>query len=222
MLFVLLALLLLALLGPGLWAKSVLRAHSTERADFPGSAGELARHLLDRFDLGDVTVEETDRGDHYDPKDRAVRLSRETVAARSLSAVAAAAHEVGHAIQHRDAYGPFRSRQTLARAERFLAVAAQAGVILGMVSSIATRAPGLALAGAALILVAAVVSFLLRIANLPVEYDASFAKALPILEKGGYLAPEDVPAARRVLTACALTYVSSALWSMLRLILMRR
>ena len=76
MVFVILAALaLLLILGPGIWTRWVLKKHATPREDYPGTGGELARHLLDRFGLESVVVEATDRGDHYDPIDKAVRLS---------------------------------------------------------------------------------------------------------------------------------------------------
>ena len=83
---------------PQWWVKSVIRRHSAERQDFPGTGGEFARHLLDRLKLDYVGVEQTDAGDHYDPESRTVRLLPEHFDGRSLSAVVIAAHELGHAM----------------------------------------------------------------------------------------------------------------------------
>ena len=94
-------LLLLALVfGPSWWVRRVLAKHGADRPDLPGTGGEFARHLLDELKMSDVKVEITDKGDHYDPEDRAVRLLPQHHDARSVSAVAVAAHEVSHAIQH--------------------------------------------------------------------------------------------------------------------------
>ena len=87
--------LLALMFGPSLWTKWVLRKHGRDRVDFPGTGGELARHLLDGYKLQDVPVEITDRGDHYDPTTRTVRLSEEFYHGRSLTAITVAAHEVG-------------------------------------------------------------------------------------------------------------------------------
>ncbi|MFW5681350.1 MAG: zinc metallopeptidase, partial [Pseudomonadota bacterium] len=109
-------LLVLALVfAPALWAQAVLRWYRDDRPDFPGTGGELARHLLDEAGLGDVAVEPTERGDHYDPEAKAVRLSAAHFDGRSLAAVVVAAHEVGHALQDRDGYAPLAWRGRLAR-----------------------------------------------------------------------------------------------------------
>ena len=94
------ALIVLALIfGPSLWVKLVMRRYSTAKPEMPGTGGELAKHLIERFSLKDVTVEVTELGDHYDPIEKKVRLLREHYESKSLTAVAIAAHEVGHAIQ---------------------------------------------------------------------------------------------------------------------------
>src|SRR5499426_4748762 len=92
--------LLVVLLGPHWWVRHVLERHGVERADLPGTGGELARHLLDLAGLHGVKVELTRDGDHYDPEECAVRLLPQHHDGRSVAAVAVAAHEVSHAIQH--------------------------------------------------------------------------------------------------------------------------
>ena len=93
-------LILLALIfGPSLWVKFVMKRYSKEKPEMPGTGGELAEHLIERFTLKDVKVEVTELGDHYDPVEKKVRLLREHYESKSLTAVAIAAHEVGHAIQ---------------------------------------------------------------------------------------------------------------------------
>ena len=93
-------LLLAVVFGPQWWVKRVLAKHGVDRPDLPGTGGDLARYLLDELKLTDVKVEVTDKGDHYDPEDRAVRLLPQHHDGRSVSAVAVAAHEVSHAVQH--------------------------------------------------------------------------------------------------------------------------
>ena len=93
-------LILLALIfGPSLWVKFVMKRYSKEKPEMPGTGGELAKHLIERFTLKDVKVEVTELGDHYDPVEKKVRLLREHYESRSLTAVAIAAHEVGHVRQ---------------------------------------------------------------------------------------------------------------------------
>src|SRR5438552_2390706 len=202
------ALLVLAVVfGPQLWIRRVLAQHGGERPDFPGTGAELARHLLDEAGLQAVPVEETDKGDHYDPGARSVRLLPQHYGGRSVSAVAVAAHEVSHAVQHARGEPSFARRVALVG--RLIWVERVAGGMLllaPIVFALAKSPVLLALeiaAGVALLGVRVVV----HAVTLPVEFDASFGKALPVLERGRYLAAADMPAARSVLTAAAWTYV---------------
>lgn len=205
------AAILAAVVLPQFWVRRTIARHGRERPDLPGTGGELARHLLDRFGLEDVRVDRTEAGDHYNPDTRTVHLTDPHLAGRSLSAVAVAAHEVGHALQHANGERLLAWRQRLARFAMWTDKAAGVFFIAAPFLAIVARTP-LALAavvgtGIALLGVRVVVTLV----TLPVEYDASFRKALPILEEGKYLDPRDLPAARSVLKAAALTYVAAAL-----------
>ena len=103
---------------PGLWVKHIMSKFQqpTDRYRQQGSGGEFARHILDRFGLNDVKVEETPDGDHYDPGAKTVRLSPDNYSGHSLTAVTVAAHEVGHALQDSRGESLFLMRQKLARA----------------------------------------------------------------------------------------------------------
>jgi len=204
---------------PSLWVRHVMQKYSdpADRYREQGSGRELARHLLDRFQLDHVTVEETDAGDHYDPTARAVRLSSDTYHGHSLTAVTIAAHEVGHAIQHERGESLFLTRQKLAKAafigERI------AGVLLvaAPVVFVLTRVPQ---AGALTLLIGVLsmaLSTLVHLITLPVEFDASYGKALPILREGNYLHDGDLGHAEKILKAAALTYVAGSLASLLNL-----
>jgi Zn-dependent membrane protease YugP len=210
-------LLIVIVFAPSLWVRWQLRRHKVDRADFPGTGGELARHLLDRLDLPDVKVEVTAEGDHYDPGDRAVRLSQDLHDGRSISAVAVAAHEVGHAVQHRDGYAPLLARQRLVESTRWVSVLAQIVIPLAPVAVAVTRSPTLGFLVFGVGVLAMGVRVAVHLVTLPVELDASFGRALPILATG-YLHERDLPAARSVLRAAALTYVAGALISMLNVL----
>ncbi|MGM0702459.1 zinc metallopeptidase [Halomonas faecis] len=215
MIVLLIAFLLAVFLLPNAWAKWVLKRHARGRNDYPGTGAELADHLLRRLGIEGVEVERSDQGDHYDPQARRVRLSPEVHDGRSLTAVTVAAHEVGHAIQHHQGYAPLLARSRLVavaqRAEKIGALLMMAAPFLFII----TRLPG----GLALVVVAAVISFgtaaLVHLVTLPVEFDASFQRALPLLKE--YVPPYDMPGARHVLTACAFTYVAASLSSILNL-----
>ena len=220
--YVLGALALLALiLGPMLYVRWIMAWHGKERADIPGTGGELARHLLDAEGLTDVTVELTDEGDHYDPEARAVRLSPEYLDGRSITALAVAAHEVGHAIQHRERMVLFDLRLRLARGLLVVDRAAAVVLVAAPLVAAVTRAPGLMAAQIAAGLGLVGLSVVAQLVTLPLEWDASYRRALPTLARG-YLAPDDLPRARSVLRAAALTYVAGALLSVLNLARMAR
>ena len=217
-LLVLAAIAVLALVfGPMLWTRSLLAKHATDRPDFPGTGGELARHLLDLHGLGQVKVEPTERGDHYDPRPKAVRLTKGNFNGRSVTAIVVAAHEVGHALQDADGDAALRTRTALARtaaiAERIGGTVMVAAPVLGLI----TLAPAVGLLTVGAGILTLLIGVIVHLVTLPVEFDASFRKAMPLLRRGGYLPPEELPNARRILRACALTYVASSLSSLLNL-----
>lgn len=213
MLYLLAILFIIAIFyAPRFWVQFVLKKHSTELAYLEGTGGELAVHLLKRFDLGNVKVEETEPDhDHYDPKDNAVRLSPEVFKGKSLTAVAVAAHEVGHAIQ-------FNRREPVSQLrERYLGHAVQVhriGIAILMLSPVALaifHVPHAVLFSVLIGVITMLASVAMYSAILPEEWDASFNKALPILVEGEYIDSEQIKAVRSVLKACALTYVAAAL-----------
>jgi len=212
------ALILLAVVfGPGLWVQRVMRRYSEPGDRYRETGAELARQLLDALELRQVTVERTEAGDHYDPKDKAVRLTPDKFDGRSLTAITVAAHEVGHAHQDHTAYGPLRWRTRLVSAtqgiQRFGAAALMASPFIGMISGTPSAGILMFLGGLATLGTA----ILVHMATLPTEFDASFARAMPMLEQGGILRPGDAPHARRLLTAAALTYVAASLMSLLNI-----
>lgn len=210
-------LFLLAVFGPQQWVKRAMKRHGGDRPDFPGTGGELAQHLIDHFRIEGVGVEETDRGDHYDPETRTVRLSAENFSRSSLTAVAVAAHEVGHALQHARGERGLRLRQFLVSIASVTDGIASVFFLAAPVLAVFARTPlaFFSLVGVGIGLLA--IRIIVHLVTLPVEYDASFNKALPILREGGYLKDEDLVGARSVLKAAAFTYVASALMSLLDL-----
>ena len=212
---IIIALILALIFGPQIWVKHVISKHQAHRDDFPGTGGELARHLLDEMDLQHVRVEETPHGDHYDPNDKTVRLLPEHMDGKSLSAVAIAAHEVGHAMQDAGQYGPLLWRQRVVSfAQKFEPVG---GVIMMAAPLVAlvVRSPHVMALQIGLGLCVIGVSVAAHLVTLPVEFDASFKRALPVLQQGKYLQDKDLSKARHVLKAAAMTYVASAMMSLL-------
>jgi len=194
-----------------------MRRYSEPGDRYPGSGGELARHLLDELHLPDVLAEVTDKGDHYDPVARAVRLSKANFHGKSLTAVTVAAHEVGHALQHRDGYSPFRLRQQMVQLSIYAQKVAGIMLILAPLLALLARSPRLASLALFAGVLSMMMSSLVHLVTLPTELDASFRRALPIMQQGGYLKDGDEPHARKVLKAAALTYVAASLVSILNL-----
>jgi uncharacterized protein len=203
----------LALL-PQMWIKRVIERHSSERSEYPGTGAEFARHLLDEMKLTHVKVEETKLGDHYDPEAKVVRLSPERFAGKSLAAVVIAAHEVGHAMQDATDYAPLRARTRLAKQavsiEKFGAVVMLAAPII-MVLAKSPIILVFELVAGVLILA---MSIFMHAVTLPVEFDASFRRALPVLKAGNYINARDMSSARELLKAAAFTYVAAAAMSL--------
>lgn len=227
MLFVLLtALLLLFVFGPSLWVRYNMHRYSKTIEGMPGTGGELAEHLLQRFGMDGFVVEQTEAGDHFDPSAKAVRLSAENYAGKSLTAVAVAAHEVGHAIQFFKRESIFELRaKYIPMAMRFK----RWGILLltaAPVAALVFRAPAVVFLLIAISLLFQVIGTLAYLIVLPEEWDASFGKALPILIEGDYVPSTHIEPVKRVLKAAALTYFAGALADILNigrwLILLRR
>ena len=201
---------------PSFWVRHIMAKHSKEIAELPGTGGELAKHLIERFELTGITVEEAaPNTDHFDPAGPVVRLSPDNFNGRSLTAVAVAAHEVGHAMQFHRGEKIFELRK------RYLPLATKlnrVGVVIMM------TIPFIALLIRMPLVIGGVIalSLLLQLAGafayliiLPEEWDASFNKALPVLIEGEYIEQAHIPAVRQVLKAAALTYFAAALANVL-------
>jgi len=209
-------LIIVVVYGPQFWSKYILKKYNRDEY-FSGSGMDLAEILLDRMNLSQVRMEATDLGDHYDPLNKVVHLSRTNCGKKTLTAVVVAAHEVGHAVQDQLGYTPLylRTRWIVAaqKAERL-------GAILMISIPVITAVTRVPAAGVLMFLVglaSLLIPVLVHLVTLPVEWDASFKRALPLLETGEYIPEDNLPAARRILTACTLTYVASALSSLLNL-----
>jgi Zn-dependent membrane protease YugP len=219
MILVVAGLLVLALVvGPSLWVHATMKRHAGDRPDLAGTGGELARHLLDEAGLADVKVEHTDHGDHYDPDARAVRLTDANLAGRSITAVAVAAHEVGHALQHAEGSRLFAARTWLATALVWTDRLAVLVLVAAPLLFVFVKSPGLMVAQIALGLAVLALGVVTHLVTLPLELNASFRRALPTLEHGRYIEGSDVMAARSVLRAAAFTYVAAALLTLVNVL----
>lgn len=182
------------------------------------TGADAAQRILAGAGLHDVTIEPIagQLSDHYDPGARTLRLSEAVYGDTSIAAISVAAHEAGHALQHADAY-PLLGLRTLTVPMANLGSTLMWPILLvGMFIHLMPLALNIAI-----VLYLGVVAFTL--VTLPVEFNASH-RALGILQHSGLLAEEEMPGARSVLSAAALTYVAatvSAILTLLRLLLLR-
>lgn len=179
---------------------------------------EAARLILDRNGLNDVRVERVAGSltDHYDPKANVIRLSESVFSSTSAAAVGVAAHEAGHAVQHAVGYGPIKIRTAIIPVCNIGSYLAWPLIIIG----IATMIPELATIGIILFSTAT----LFQLVTLPCEFNAS-SRALAALKEHQRLSKDDISAAKKTLTAAALTYLAAlavSILNLLRIILMFR
>ena len=180
------------------------------------TGAEAARRILDSRGIYDVQVVPTQGNltDHYDPRDRTLRLSQTVYGASSVAAVGVAAHECGHAIQDAEDYSPLRIRTALVPMANF-------GSSVSMILIIAGIIFGFGRGGSSILLNLGILCFslvvLFQLVTLPVEFNAS-KRAMVLLQDLGILYPEEAVKTKKVLSAAALTYVAGALSSLLQLL----
>ena len=212
------ALLVLALIVvPQLWITSVMKRHGSQQPDIPWTGGEFARLLLDGMKLKSVKVEETVLGDHYHPLAKSVRLKTNHYFGRSLTAIVIAAHEVGHAMQDATGYAPLETRTRIAGVADFIHKIGAVLVIASPALAAQLRHPDGLLSGLAAAVVMNLSAVAMHAITLPVEFDASFNRAMVVLKHGKFIPEEEMGAARHILSAAAYTYVASALIDLINL-----
>jgi Zn-dependent membrane protease YugP len=211
MYFIYLAIIILIPIYAQMKVKSTYKKYSKVSASSGMSGAETARAILDQNGLFNVRVEETPGmlSDHYDPRDKTVRLSTDNYHGHSVAGVAVAAHEVGHAIQDKEAYAFLRFRHALVPVANFGSNISWILILIGMLASI----PGLLLAG--IVFMAAAVLF--QVITLPVEFNAS-SRAMDQLVSAGVIRNDEERETKKVLSAAAMTYVAAALVAVLELV----
>ena len=202
---------------PQLWVHQTIEKHAVDRPDLPGTGAEFARHVLDGMKLHHVKVETTELGNHYDPEARAVRLEPRFYGGKSVSAVAIAAHEVGHAMQHAIELPMFERRLRVAKQAQALSWIAQAFLWSAPIFVILNKSVTALVLNVIGFGGVALLSFGIQALTLPVEFDASFKRAMPLLRDGRFLAERDLFAAQQLLRAAAYTYVAALIRSILLL-----
>lgn len=198
-----------------IWAqfqvKGSFRKWSQRAASSQLTGAEVARRILDRNGLHNVTVEPIpgELTDHYDPVNHAVRLSENVYGKSSIAAISVAAHECGHAIQHKESYGALVLRHRMFPLVNFTSGIAPFLLMGGLLFG-ATN-----LFGLGILFFSVAVAF--QIVTLPVEFNAS-SRARGIMVQEGFIRNEEEHGVSKVLNAAALTYVAAALYSLLELL----
>ncbi len=208
--------IILPALAFAMWAQSKVKGTYRKYSQVPSrlhmTGRDVARRILDSNGLTDVGVEpiKGELTDHYHPKDRKIRLSEGIYASNSLAALAVAAHESGHALQHQAGYAPMTLRANLVPVANLGSSAAFPMFFIGLIFPAFSWLMDLGIAFFA-------GAVLFHVVTLPVEFDAS-SRAVKILGNGSLLAPDEVAGAKKVLDAAAWTYVAAATMAMLNLI----
>lgn len=211
MYFIYLAIIILIPIYAQMKVKRTYNKYSQVPASSGMNGAETARAILDQNGLYNVRVEETPGmlSDHYDPRDKTVRLSTDNYHGHSVAGVAVAAHEVGHAIQDQEAYAFLRIRHALVPVANFGSNISWILILVGMLANIR----GLLLAG--IVFMAAAVLF--QVVTLPVEFNAS-SRAMDQLVSVGVIRNDEERETKKVLSAAAMTYVAAALVAVLELV----
>ncbi len=175
------------------------------------TGAEAAQRILSMSGINDVRIEHVSGNltDHYDPSGKVLRLSDSVYASKSVAAIGVAAHECGHALQHKEGYFPLKFRSALVPAAN---IGSKLGLPLVIVSLVMGLGP-LARIGVWVFAIAV----LFQIVTLPVEFNAS-NRALRMVESYGIMNTDEVDDCKRVLGAAALTYVAAAASSVLQLL----
>jgi uncharacterized protein len=189
----------------GLWAQASLKGTFAKYAQVPtasGVNGQQTAQALMQLTGVQVGVNSTPGmlTDFYDPRTKSISLSQSSVQG-SIASVAVVAHEMGHAVQDAQGYGPMKLRGAIVPAVQ---LGAWVGPLL-FIGGLVLNTPSLVWVGVAAFAVAAFFS----LCTLPVEFNAS-SRGLAMLEQARILSPAEIPAARKVLQAAALTYVAAA------------
>lgn len=197
-----------------LWAQhqvnGTFNKYSKVRAARNVTGAQAAQAVLQAGGVYDVRIERIagNLTDHYDPRDKVIRLSDSVYDNPSIAALGVAAHEAGHAVQHAEEYFPLRLRRAIIPVTQIGSTLAMPLLIIGLIlSSMNLVYLGIAFFG---------FSTLFQAVTLPVEFDAS-RRAVAALSEGGLLSLEELPAAKKTLRAAALTYVAALAVSMAQL-----
>ena len=213
---ILYALPFLTLLAPNMWVQYVFRKYDKNLSDMPFTAHEFGKKIIDECKLRDVAIESIKQEDHYDPTDKKVRIVKDRLNKKSITSISIVCHEIGHAIQDKENYAPLKWRSTLIK--KSSTFQAMGGILLFIVVPIffaITKSIFITLLGAFIAFAFLSTNVFIHLVTLPVEFEASFKRALPILQK--YVPKDNLKQCKSVLKAAALTYVAGSIISIFQM-----
>lgn len=194
--------------------KSTFAKYSQMRNTRGMTGAEAAQRVLQAAGIYDVRIEHVrgDLSDHYDPRSKVLRLSDSVYGQTSVAAVGVAAHECGHAIQHARGYAPLKLRSTLVPIANFGSQIAWPLILIGLLFNGNSSTMFINLG-----IIAFLGAVLFQLITLPVEFNAS-SRAIRMIADTGLMQGQEIVAAKKVLSAAALTYVASAATAILQLL----
>ena len=214
---------------PGAWVNYTLNKHDNILPNMPFTAKEFGLNLLKEKNLDEVKIEDTKIGDHYDTNSKTVRVKPDRLDKKSITSITVMCHEIGHAIQHKENYPPLIRRQVIISKTEWLNKLSSLLLYAGIPTILATGAIPFIRICVIIIFASILINMIAHLVTLDVELDASFKRAMPILEKK---IPEEYhPSCRSILRVCAFTYVIGSLtsildvrkiWILLRAVMFRR
>jgi len=200
---------------PRIWLNRALKRNDEILESMPFTGLEFGELLLQENALEGVKITHTDLGDHYDLENQEVRVLEERLSKKSITAISIVAHEIGHAIQHKEKYMPLEQRTKLVKNTSWISRLGGGVLYSGIPIILATGSSGLIKICLFIVFLSVIISALVHLITLDVEMDASFNRALPILKEK---IPEEYHAqCQNILRAAAFTYVIGALTSFLSL-----
>ena len=214
---------------PTLWVKYTLGKHNDDLPNMPYTALEFGNKLLKEKELNDVKIEDTNIGDHYDPNTKKVKVEPHRLDKKSITSITVMCHEIGHAIQHKENFPPLIRRQIIISKTEWLNKLSSLLLYGGFPLIFATGALPFIRICVIIIFASILINMIAHLITLDVELDASFKRAMPILEKK---IPEEYHSScKSILRVCAYTYVCASLtsildvrklWFLLRAVMFRR
>jgi Zn-dependent membrane protease YugP len=201
---------------PNIWTNYILKKYQKPNDNIPGSGKQFAEHLIKKLKLN-ITLEETDQGDHYDPIAKVIRISKENYHTNSLTAISTVAHEIGHALQDQENYQPLQQRTELIQRSQWMQKFSAGALMVTPFLIPILHTPLIAIITFSAGFIAMGIPVIIHLSTLPVETDASFKRALPLLKEGNYLNEKELKIAKKILKACAMTYFAASLASLLNL-----